>query len=155
MRTFVFLAAVLFVNLPVVAQAPAWGGLWRLDIARSEFVPAPAPYVRGTRRIETSGAGVRIIEEFVRPRGGLVHLEWTGQLDGHDYRVHGVDLFVTYAYRQTDARTLEGTVKVDGVVTSTSRETISPDGGTFTVVTVGQNTQAGMKTTMRFTRVRP
>lgn len=154
MRTVAFLAAVLLVNLPVVAQAPAWEGSWRLDLARSEFVPAPAPYVRGTRRIETSGSSLRIVEDFVRPRGGLIHLEWNGQPDGRDYRVHGVDLFVTYAYRQIDGRTLEGTVKVDGVVTSTSRETISADGQMLTVVTIGQHAQAGVKTTMRFTRLR-
>ena len=81
-------------------------------------------------------------------------MEWNGQPDGRDYRVHGVDLFVTYAYRQIDGRTLEGTVKVDGVVTSTSRETVSADGQMLTVVTIGQHAQAGVKTTMRFTRLR-
>ena len=71
-----------------------------------------------------------------------MHLEWTGALDGREQRVHGVDLYVTYAYRQTDERTLEGVVRVDGVVVSRSRETVSPNGRILTIETTAANAQS-------------
>jgi hypothetical protein len=135
-----FLGLLVFAGPPLSAQAPAWVGEWRLDAARSDF--APSPYVRGTRRLELTPSGVRIVEDFVRPRGGTVHLEWTGALDGREQRVHGVDLYVTYAYRQTDERTLEGVVRVDGVIVSRSRETLSPDARTLTVETTAADAQS-------------
>ena len=142
-----FVLALMLQSLS--AQAPSWTGTWRLDLSRSEFIPGPAPYVRATRRIEPFGDSIRIVEDLVRVRGGITHLEWTGKLDGRDYRVHGVDLFVTYAYRNVDPVTLEGVVKVDGAVVSTSRETLSADGGMVTIVTRG----ARLLNTMRFVRV--
>ena len=138
----------------ISAQPPAWAGTWRLDLTQSEFVPAPRPYVRGERRIEASPGGIRIVEEFVRSRGGITHLEWTGALDGRDYRVHGVDLYVTYAYRQLDGRTWEGVVKVDGVVASRSRETVSVDGRTLTVETSGENAARGVRSAAVYVKVR-
>ena len=146
---------VLVVSVPAQAQAPVWFASWRLDLARSVFTPGVARYAGGVRRIEANGQGVRIVEEFVHSRGGVTHLEWTGAFDGREYRVHGVDLYVTYSYRQVGERTVEGVVKVDGVVTSTSRETLSPDGRTLTIEAVGHNSQQGLKTTMVFVRVTP
>ena len=148
MRAVVALVLVLIVQ-SAFAQTPSSLGTWRLDLSRSEFIPGPAPYVRATRRVEPFGDSIRIVEDLVRVRGGITHLEWTGKLDGRDYRVHGVDLFVTYAYRIVDPVTLEGVVKVDGAVVSTSRETFSADGGMLTIVTKG----ARLLNTMRFVRV--
>ena len=136
----------------VSAQAPAWAGEWRLDVAASG--PGPAPYVRGTRQLQLRPDGIRIVEDFVRPRGGTVHLEWTGALDGRDRRVHGVDLYVTYAYRQLDERTLEGIVKVDGVPASRSRERVSPDGRTLTVETTTENAPQRSPSAAVYVRVR-
>ena len=96
------------------------------------------------RRIERIDAGIRIIEDLIQVRGGVVHLEWTGPFDGRDYRVHGVDLVVTFAYRLVDPLTLEGVVKVDGVVTSRSRESLSADGRVLTIETIGEGPQAGL-----------
>lgn len=146
--TLVAFVCVLIVQT-ISAQAPSWTGTWRLDLSRSEFIPGPAPYVRATRRVELFDGGIRIVEDLVRVRGGITHLEWTGKLDGRDYRVHGVDLFVTYAYRNVDPVTLEGVVKLDGAVVSTSRETFSADAGMITIVTRG----ARLLNTMRFVRV--
>lgn len=134
------------------AQAPAWAGEWRLDVAQSE--PGPAPYVRGTRQVQVRQGGIRIVEDFVRPRGGTVHLEWTGALDGRDRRVHGVDLYVTYAYWQLDERTLDGIVKVDGVLASRSRERVSSDGRIMTVETTTENAPQRDRSTAVYVRVR-
>ena len=111
---------------------------------------------RGVRVIETKSSEpedfVSLVTVKVRARGGVTHLEWTGTLDGVDARVHGVDLFVTYAYRRVDDRTLEGVVKVDGIVTSRSRETVSEDGRTLTIQTTGESAQQGVRSTTIFQR---
>ena len=147
------LALVFLLSSPAVSQSPEWFGTWRLNLQQSTYSPGPPPHVRATRRVEAFDDGIRIVENLVRTRGGVTHLEWTGRLDGRDYRVHGVDLFVTYAYREVDAHTLEGIIKVDGAVTSTSRETLSPDGTTLTIVTIGQNSQENLKTTTVYQRI--
>ena len=152
MKTAPIVVVLLLLSLPVDAQAPAWLGTWRFQPAQSSFTPETPPFVRATRRVEPSPDGIRIVEEFVRPRGGVTHLEWTGALDGVDARVHGVDLFVTYAYRRVDDRTLESVVKVDGIVTSRSRETVSEDGQTLTIQTTGENAQQGLRSTVIFQR---
>ena len=152
-KTALIAAFLLLFSLAVDAQTPAaWLGAWRFEPSQSSFTPAPPPFARAMRRVEPSPDGIRLVEDFVRPRGGVTHLEWTGALDGADSRVHGVDLFVTYAYRRADDRTLEGVVKVDGIVTSRSRETVSTDGQTLTIQTTGENAQQGLRSTMVFRR---
>ena len=153
--TRVIALILVAVSVPVETQAPAWFATWRLDVARSMLTSGMTGYVAGIRRIETRGMGVRIVEEFIHSRGGVTHLEWTGAFDGREYRVHGVDLYVTYDYRQVGERTLEGVVRVDGVITSTSRETLSVDGRTLTIDTVSYNPQQGSRATMLFERVTP
>jgi hypothetical protein len=141
LRPGLLLLLLLLASPSIPAQAPAWVGEWRLDTARSNR--GSAPYVRGTRLLELTPSGIRLVEDFVRPRGGTVHLEWNGALDGRERRVHGVDLYVTYAYQQTDERTLEGVIRVDAVVASRSRETVSEDGRILTVETTAANAQSG------------
>jgi hypothetical protein len=110
-----------------------WLGTWRLDVARSDFGPGGPPYKRGTRRIEQAGdAGFTIVDEQVRNRGGILHLEWTGKLDGQDYPVQGAETALTVAYRCDDERDCDLVQKIDGHVVATARVTISPDGRTLT-----------------------
>ena len=74
----------------------------------------------------------------MRPRGGVVHLEWIGRFDGLDYPVQGVEVVLTNAYRCQDDRTCELVQKLDGEVVVTARLTISPDGKVLTTVAAGQ-----------------
>lgn len=85
------------------------------------------------------GDRVRFSYDFVYPRGGLQHVEWDGRFDGRDYMVQGADEYVTYAYRQTGARTYEITAKLDSRVTAVATVTMSSDGRTLTTTTRGGN----------------
>src|SRR5438309_1837237 len=93
---------------------PAWIGVWTLTAVLSGNSTAPRLYARGTRHIASTTSSLTIVDDLVRLRGGVVHLEWTGTLDGRDYPVNGVEVFLTSAYREVDAHTLELTQKVDG-----------------------------------------
>jgi len=114
---------------------PAWVGVWTLGAVLSVNSTAPRLYTRGTRHIQSSGSAVTIVDDFVRVRGGVVHLEWTGTIDGRDYPVEGVEVYLTSAYREIDDHTLELTQKLDGRQVVTARLVLSLDGKTITTTT--------------------
>jgi hypothetical protein len=122
----------------VAAQDYApWLGTWTLNLARSTYDPGPPPYRRSTFTIEPWEDGVKVTYDMVHVRGGITHLEWTGQFDGRDYPVQGVEEYITYAYNRIDDRTYDVVLKVDGAVAAISRVTLSPDGQRITTVTDG------------------
>jgi hypothetical protein len=133
--------ALIVACLPAAgsAQVPvAWVGTWTLNVAKSTYDPGPPPYRRATYTIEPWDDGLKVTYEMVHPRGGLTHLEWTGRLDGRDYRVQGLDEVVTYAYRPLADGSYEVAVKFDGRMTAVSRVTLSDDGRTMTTTTTGK-----------------
>jgi hypothetical protein len=156
-RCVLVVAAVLAATGPADAQVDSgWFGSWRLNLERSTYRPGPAPYRRATYRIEPHANGIRVIYDLVRPRGGVTHLEWTGQFDGRDYPVQGVDEFVTYAYQRIDDRTYEVITKVDGRPAATSRAVLSADGRSITTTTAGRDSRGVDVTTVTvYERQRP
>jgi len=147
LRPPVLIAVVLgtVLALPGVSSAqpaPAWFGTWTLNLARSTYSPGPPPFKRATRTVAASGDEITIVDEMVRNRGGITHLEWTGKFDGNDYPVQGVELVLTNAYRRVDDRTYELIQKIDGEVVATSRLTMSPDGRTITTVNSSKTASA-------------
>ena len=121
---------------------PAWIGVWTLTAVLSGNSTAPRLYARGTRHIASTASAVTIVDDLVRLRGGVVHLEWTGTLDGRDYPVNGVEVFLTSAYREIDDHTLELTQKVDGRAVVRARLVLSSDGKTITTTTTDGVTTA-------------
>ena len=130
---------VAVVAQTVAAPVPAgWIGTWKLNAAKSSYDPGPPPYRRATYTIEPWQDGLKVTYDLVHPRGGWTHLEWSGRLDGRDYRVQGLDEVVTYAYRPAGNGSYEVTVKFDGRVTAISTITLSADGRTMTTTTRGK-----------------
>jgi hypothetical protein len=131
-------------TLPVVlvgqVRAP-WFGVWKLNLAKSTFSPGPPPFKRATCTIEPWEGlkdGVKVTYDMVRPRGGVMHLEWSGRFDGRDYALQGIeDYTVTNAYRRIDDRTFQVVQKADGGGALTANMTISPDGQTLTIISSG------------------
>ena len=127
---------------PAAAQTyEPWLGEWRLNIEKSTYNPGPPPYTRATFRIEPWMDGVRVIYDMVRPRGGVIHMEWDGRFDGQEYPVQGLEEHVTYAYTRIDDRTYDIVARMDGRVAASSRTAVSPDGRTITTITVGRDAQ--------------
>jgi len=115
---------------------PAWVGVWVLASAVSANNPnVPRLYTRATKHIAASDATVTIVDDLVRIRGGVVHTEWTGKLDGMDYPVEGVEIYLTSAYTVVNDRTLELTQKVDGRPVVRATMVLSADGNTITTTT--------------------
>jgi len=120
----------------------SWAGVWILSTVFATGSTAPRLYTRGTRRISISDATVTIVDDLVRIRGGVVHLEWTGKLDGTDHPVEGVEVYLTSAYRQIDDHTLELTQKFDGRPVVSATLVLSADGKTITTTTTDGLTTA-------------
>ena len=115
---------------------PAWVGVWTLSAILATNNPnAPRFYARGTRHITASDSTMTIVDDLVRVRGGIVHLEWTWALDGRDYPVEGVEVFLTSAYQRIGDHILELTQKLDGRVVVRARLVLSSDGKTITTTT--------------------
>ena len=111
---------------------PAWAGVWTLTSILSASPSAPQYYTRITRSIQSSASAVTIVDDLVRVRGGVVHQEWTGKIDGNDYPVQGLEVYLTSSYRQVDDHTLELTQKLDGRAVVRARMVLSSDGQTIT-----------------------
>jgi hypothetical protein len=128
-----------YVDRDINDEGGSWFGVWQLNPEKSVYDPGPAPYKRATMKVERADDKVRFSYDFVHLRGGVQHLEWTGRFDGKDYMVQGIDEYMTYAYKQLDARTYEIVAKGDGQVAAVATVTISPDGRTLTTVTRRKN----------------
>jgi len=142
MRPLIISLALVLLTAPRAdAQVPeAWLGSWALNVAKSTYVPGPAPYKRATYRIERLGDGFRVIYDMVHPRGGTTHLEWIGRMDGRDYPLQGVDQAITYAYVPIAGGACDVVVRIDGRVAARSRVTLSADGRTMITQTAGSTT---------------
>jgi len=132
------LALVALTGSAAAGQVPdSWLGSWTLNVGKSTYTSAPAPYRRATYRIERLGEGFRVIYDMVHPRGGTTHLEWTGRMDGRDYPLQGVDQAITYAYTPAGDGSCDVRVTIDGRVAARSRVTVSADGDTMITRTAG------------------
>ncbi len=125
----------------------SWLGEWRLNLARSTY-DGPAPYLRARYRIEPWQDGLKVVNDMVRVRGGVVHMEWTGRFDGLDYPVQGVEDHVTYAYRRVDERAYDIVIKLDGRPTAVSHAVLAPDGSSITTTTTGRDARGAAVTTV-------
>jgi hypothetical protein len=122
-------------------------GAWQVNLSRSTLAPGSPPYKRSTCRIEPQDDGVRVIYDMVGIRGGVIHLEWTGKLDGKDYPVQGMDEVITNAYTRVDDHIYDIVVKVDGNRASTARTVIAKDRKSMTTTTTSRNPQGQTVTT--------
>jgi hypothetical protein len=123
-----------------------WLGTWSLNFAKSTPDPE-ARYKRATTTIDPWEDGLQVVYDLVGTRGGLTHMEWKGRFDGKDYAVQGVDYVLTNAYSRTDERSYQIVSKLDGVVTSTAKVVVSPDGKTLTTSTTGKDGRGNTVTT--------
>ncbi len=128
------IAGLLACASSLSAQAPA--ALFRTwELNTHESSQSSTRYKRTTCWIGPWEDGLQLRYDLVGERGGVIHLEWTGRLDGRDYAVQGVDYVLTHAYRWVDDRTYTVLIKVDGTPVAEALTVISSDGQTLTTVT--------------------
>jgi hypothetical protein len=144
-RALIFFCCVLFLVVRPVAgrQVEPLFGIWRLNLAESDFASGPSAYSRVTCKIEPLKDGMKVVYDMVGVRGGVTHWEWTGRIDGNHYALQGVEEVITNAYTRTGDRTYTMVFKVDGRAATTNHIVISPDGRTMTVTTAAVTAKGG------------
>jgi hypothetical protein len=114
-------------------------GNWKLNVAKSKYSPGPAPKSASTK-IETVGAGTKVIVDQTLADGTTRHYEFTAAYDGKDSPMIGNNPDADMVARtRINANTIQTVNKKGGKVTTTQTSTVSADGKTRTVTTKGVN----------------
>jgi hypothetical protein len=133
-KAIVLTLTLFFVAAGVAfASTSAQMGTWKLNEAKSKFVPGAAKNT--TVIYEASGDSVKVTVDDTDREGKATHNEWTGKFDGKDYPVTGDPDADTRSYKTVNAHTLALTNKKGGKVTLTGLIVVSANGKTRTVTT--------------------
>ena len=124
---------------PVTHNRQFQQGMWKLNLARSKYSPAPAPK-SATTKIEAAGAGTKVTVDQAMADGTMRHYEFTTNYDGKDSPVVGNNPDADMIARtRTNANTVHSINKKAGKVTTTQDSVVSNDGKTRTVTSKGMN----------------
>ncbi|HEX2521506.1 MAG TPA: hypothetical protein VHP35_05210 [Terriglobia bacterium] len=141
-RTLPLLAitvATLLLVLGPVAQAPDNNvGTWKLNLAKSKYIPGPAPF-EGTLKIEPETNGLKFTIHGTDAEGKPVDFEFSPRFDGKDYVVTGLPEADTIVLKRINANTIETVTKKGGKPVMTTRSVVSKDGKTRTSTQKGTN----------------
>lgn len=139
----VALFAVGFALPQVAAQGTdASIGTWTLNLAQSSYDPANLAPKNQTTKITASGDRLTAITDGADADGKKIHTEITYTFDGKDYDYKGApDANSTRVYTRVDDHHYTYATKVNGLITTTSRVAVTPDGKTRTITTTGRDAQ--------------
>ncbi|MDP8979507.1 MAG: hypothetical protein M3O35_02830 [Acidobacteriota bacterium] len=112
-------------------------GTWKLNMAKSKFVPPPGPVKSLTSTREAAAGGVKVSTTGEQSDGQAINSSYTAKYDGTESAVTGAP-YDKIAIKQVNANTFTATLKKsDGKYRATGRTTISKDGKTLTTITRG------------------
>ena len=139
---FASMGSFLTVTPSPAQTGDAWIGSWTLNVAQSSYVPANlAPKTQSTK-MTASGDSITAITDGVDASGKTTHTEITYRFDGRDYDYKGApDANSTRVYTRIDDHHYSYSTKVNGLITTTSRVAVTPDGQTRTIVTTGRDAE--------------
>jgi hypothetical protein len=134
---------LLALSAAVLAQTsakPSFVGTWKLNTAKSKYVPGPTPKSQ-TAVISAVDNGMKVVSDRVEADGKTVHFEWTATFDGKDYPVQGDPARDMVAVKKLDDYNLEITNKKAGKVTTMIKAVYAKDGKTRVETVTGTNAQ--------------
>ena len=120
------------------AQSDSAIGTWKLNVAKSKYVPGPVPK-SNTITITAAGNGIHVMAKGEDATGKPTSIDYTATFDGKDSPVKGAPAYDTTAMKRVDANTTEQTRKKEGKTVQTVTRKISADGKTMTVTTRGKD----------------
>jgi hypothetical protein len=126
----------------VSAQSDSSTGTWKLNVAKSKYVPGPAPKSNLVTMV-AAGKGIKATTKGTDADGKPTATEYTANYDSKDVPVKGGVGYDTLSLKRIDANTVETTRKNAGKVVQTLRSVVSADGKTRTTTTTG--TENGRK----------
>ena len=140
------IAVVILFAVPIglLAQQPeAAIGVWKLNLARSEYDPGPPPKSE-TRTWEDRGGGAVVFTvEGISAQGIPTFNSYTFKNDGKDYPMPGSspERKNSVSLKQIDPYTVHFTNKINGKANNDCTRTVSKDRNTLTLRCTGTNVQ--------------
>jgi len=117
-------------------------GTWKLNVARSRFIPGPG-WQSQIRVYRTTPSGVSVTWTGVDAAGQTMHVSYTYKYDGQDYPMAGSASYDTLNAIRIDAWTVRSEEKRDGKTVGIAVRTVSPDGKVLTISDEGTNRKGG------------
>jgi hypothetical protein len=130
------LSLVIGSTRTVSAQSDSSIGTWKLNVAKSKYVPGPAPKTNMVTMV-AAGKGIKVTTKGTGADGKPTATGYTANYDGKDVPVTGGDGYDTVSLKRIDANTVESTRKMAGKVVQTLKSVVSADGKTRTTTTTG------------------
>jgi hypothetical protein len=135
--TLLLVALVLNVS---AAPADEHSGTWKMNPAKSNYSPGPAPKSI-TVKIASDADNMKLTSDGIDATGKPTHVEYTAKFDGKDYAITGIPNADTIALERLDASTIRSTTKKGDQVVMTVTSVISKDGKTRTATFKGKNAE--------------
>jgi hypothetical protein len=135
--TLLLVALVLNVS---AAPADEHSGTWKMNPAKSNYSPGPAPKSI-TVKIASDADNMKLTSDGIDAAGKPTHVEYTAKYDGKDYPITGIPNADTVALERLDASTIRSTTKKGDQVVMTVTSVISKDGKTRTATFKGKNAE--------------
>ena len=138
---------VMLTSASMAAAADHWVGNWKLNLAKSKYVPGPAPKSQ-TLKFEATPAGIKLSTDAMGADGTAAKGGYTSKFDGKDVPWVGNPDADTAAPKRIDDNRYENAWKKGGKVTVTAKATVSADGKTLTVTQTGKNSKGDVVNTV-------
>src|SRR5579862_3984234 len=106
-------------------------GVWKLNVAKSKYVPGPGPRSQTRTVVPLPDGGVKVTIEGVSGSGKTINYTYTTHYDGKDSPLMGVGFpsdANTIAVRRINTNTTTQTDKKDGQVILQVTRVVSKDG---------------------------
>jgi hypothetical protein len=134
---FAGLGAVLLATNLQAQGDKGLAGTWKLNAAKSTFSPGPPPKTMSVTYSSVGADGLKVVVDVAPAEGAAQHWEMTARYDGKEYPIKGNPNADTVTIKRIDDLTTESTFKKAGKVTATNTRSLSKDGKTLTVTSVG------------------
>jgi hypothetical protein len=115
-------------------------GTWKVNVAKSSYVPGPAPRST-TAKYEAVEGGYRQTADGTDANGQPTHVVTMLILDGRDHPIQGNPNADAVAFTRRDARAIDSIWKKGGQVVFTAKNVVSTDGKVRTITQKGKDAQ--------------
>jgi hypothetical protein len=143
-RGVLAVCAIGMVASVVSADTDPRVGTWKLNLAKSRYVPGPTPK-SGTITYEATATGLTSLTQGIDDQGKPINPDKTKVniiIDGKDHPTPTTTgVYNTSAWKRIDANSWTVVRKKDGKITQNVKNVVSADGKTLTITTRGVNAE--------------
>jgi hypothetical protein len=122
----------------VALAADNWLGTWKVDLAKSQYSPGPAPKSYMLTFEETPD-GIKLTSDGVLADDSVIHTTYVSRFDGKDVPWEGNPDADTASAKKLDDNSYMNSWKRGGKTFMTAKAVVSADGKTLTVTVTGTN----------------